>query len=53
MWSRVTTPVEVMTMVFAGIRGGAKTGDAADRAGLAQSEREILVSFAMGMSYAG
>ena len=44
-------PAEVVTRVFAGIRGGAKTGDAAAGAGLTPREREILVSFAKGMSY--
>ena len=45
-------PAEVVTRVFAGIRRGAKTGDAADGAGLTQREREILISFAKGRSYA-
>ena len=45
-------PAEVVTSVFAGIRASAKGGDAADRAGLTAREREILVSFATGMSYA-
>ena len=45
-------PAEVVSRVFAGIRGGARTGDVADGAGLTQREREILVSFAKGMSYA-
>ena len=44
-------PAEVVTRVFAGIRGGAKTGDAADGAVLTPREREILVSFAKGLSY--
>ena len=44
-------PAEVVTRVFAAIRGGVKTGDAADGAGLTPREREILVSFAKGMSY--
>ena len=44
-------PAEVVTRVFASIRGGAKRGDAADRAGLTQREREILISFAKGMSH--
>ena len=35
-------PAEVVTRVFAAIRRGAKMGDAADRAGLTQREREIL-----------
>ena len=45
-------PAEVVTRVFASIRGGTKTGDATDVAGLTPREREILVSFARGMSYA-
>ena len=45
-------PAQVVTRVFAAIRGGAMTGDAADGAGLTTREREILISFAMGMSYA-
>ena len=50
-------PAEVVTRVFAAIRGTAKTGyavdavDAVDAAGLTRREREILVSFAKGMSY--
>ena len=42
-------PAEVVTRVFAAIRGGAKTGYAVDAAGLTRREREILVSFAKGM----
>ncbi len=45
-------PTDVVRRVFAGIHGGAKRGDAADGAGLTPREREILISFAMGMSYA-
>ena len=45
-------PTEVVTRVLAGIRAGAETGDAAARAGLTAREREILASFATGMSYA-
>ena len=44
-------PAEVVTSVFAGIRGDAKTGDGADSAMLTQREREILISFTTGMSY--
>ena len=44
-------PVEVVRRVFEGIRA-AGTGDAAEAAGLTSREREILVSFAQGMSYA-
>ena len=45
-------PPAVVTRVFAGISVGEKTGDAADGTGLTQREREILISFAMGKSYA-
>ena len=45
-------PAEVVTRVFAGIRSGGRTGDAADVAGLTFREREILISFSQGMSYA-
>ena len=45
-------PAEVVTRVFAGIRGGAKMENAAEKAGLTQRQQEILVSFASGMSYA-
>ena len=45
-------PAQVVTRVFAAIRGGAKTGYTADGAGLTRRDREILVSFARGMSYA-
>ena len=45
-------PAEVVTRVFAGIRSGGRTGDAADVAGLTFREREILISFSRGMSYA-
>ena len=44
-------PVDVVRRVFSEIRG-AWTGDATDAAGLTPREREILVSFAQGMSYA-
>ena len=44
-------PVEVVRRVFAGIRGAAR-GDAVAAAGLTPRDREILVSFAQGMSYA-
>ena len=44
-------PADVVTRVFAGIRGGAKAADAADHAGLTERQREILVSFATGLSY--
>ena len=45
-------PAEVVTRVFGEIRGRGRKGDAADVAGLTQREREILVSFASGNSYA-
>ena len=44
-------PAEAVTRVFAAIRGDAKRGDAAGRAGLTQREREILISFAKGKSH--
>ena len=43
-------PIEIVRRAFAGLRGAGKTEDAA--AGLTPREREILVSFAQGMSYA-
>ena len=45
-------PAEVVRGVFAAVRDVAEAGDAADAAGLTAREREILVSFAGGMSYA-
>ena len=45
-------PAEVVRRVFAAVRDVAQVGDAADAAGLTAREREILVSFAGGMSYA-
>ncbi|MCE2501714.1 MAG: response regulator transcription factor [Dehalococcoidia bacterium] len=45
-------PAEVVTRVFAGIRRGAASGDVAGMAGLTLREREILVAFTRGMSYA-
>ena len=44
-------PVAVVRRVFGGIRD-AEAGDAAEGAGLTRREREILISFARGMSYA-
>ena len=44
-------PVEIVRRAFEEIRGGGRAGDAT-AAGLTQREREILVSFALGMSYA-
>ena len=45
-------PPESVSRVLAGIRIGVKAGDAADRARLTQREREILISFVTGLSYA-
>ena len=42
-------PAETVRRAFEAIRGGGKTKDAA--VGLTPREREILVSFAQGMSY--
>ena len=42
-------PPEVVRRAFAAIRGDGRAGDAA---GLTPREREILVSFSQGMSYA-
>ena len=47
----VCFPPEVVRRAFAVMRGSVTTGDAAAAAGLTQREREILVSFAQGMSY--
>ena len=47
-----SVPVEVIKRAFEAIRGGGRTGDAAVAAGLTGRERDILVSFAQGMSYA-
>ena len=47
----VRLPAEVVRGVFASVRAEAEVGDAADAAGLTAREREILVSFAGGMSY--
>ena len=44
-------PAEAVRGVVAAVRGVLETGDAADDAGLTVREREILVSFAGGMSY--
>ena len=44
-------PIAVVRRVFGGIRD-AEAGDAAEVAGLTRREREILMSFARGMSYA-
>ena len=44
-------PVAVVRRVFGQIRDAAGTGDAAEAAGLTPREREVLVSFAQGMSY--
>ena len=45
-------PADVVRRTFEAIRGAGKTEDAAAAAGLTPREREILVSFAQGMSYA-
>ena len=45
-------PAEVVRGVFAAVRDVAEVEDAADAAGLTVREREILISFAGGMSYA-
>ena len=46
-------PAEYEANLYRGeIRDAAKTGDAAEAAGLTPREREVLVSFAQGMSYA-
>ena len=47
-----SVPVEVIKRAFEAIRGGGRTGDAAVDAGLTRRERDILISFAQGMSYA-
>ena len=44
-------PAEAVRGVVAAVRGVSEAGDAADAAGLTAREREILVSFAGGMSY--
>ena len=45
-------PSEIVTRAFEAIRGSGKAGDVAQVAGLTLRERDILVSFARGMSYA-
>ena len=45
-------PADVVRRTFKALRDGAGTGDATPEAGLTPREREILVSFAQGMSYA-
>ena len=45
-------PTEIVRRTFEAIRGGGKVGDADAAAGLTSREREILVSFARGKSYA-
>ena len=44
-------PAEAVRGVVAAVRGVTEAGDAADAAGLTAREREILVSFAGGLSY--
>ena len=43
-------PVDVVRRVFEGIRAAGRL-DAAEAAGLTPRDREILISFARGMSY--
>ena len=45
-------PVAVVQRVFAELRSAARAGDPAQAAGLTLRDREILVSFAQGLSYA-
>ena len=45
-------PADVVRRTFKALRDGAGTGDVAAEAGLTPREREILVSFVQGMSYA-
>ena len=45
-------PVDVVRRTFRALRTDSETGDAATAAGLTSREREILISFAQGMSYA-
>ena len=45
-------PAESVSRVLAGIRSGTQAGVAASGDGLTQREREILTSFARGLSYA-
>ena len=45
-------PTEIVRRTFKALLDGTGTGDAAAEAGLTPREREILVSFAQGMSYA-
>ena len=45
-------PTEIVRRTFKALRDGTGTGDAAAEACLTPREREILVSFAQGMSYA-
>ena len=45
-------PSEIVRRAFEAIRGGRAAVDAAATSGLTPREREILVSFAQGMSYA-
>ena len=48
----LSVPVEVVRRAFEEIRGTEVKGDPAVAAGLTERERQILVSFAQGMSYA-
>ena len=48
----LSLPTESVRRAFEAIRGAGRTEDAASASGLTPREREILVSFAQGMSYA-
>ena len=45
-------PPEIVRRAFTAIRGDGSAGDAAAEAGLTEREREILVQFARGLTYA-
>ena len=51
-WGELRLPVELVRGVVAAIRCVSEAGDASEAAGLTAREREILVSFAGGMTYA-
>ena len=50
-WGELRLPAELARGVVAAIRCVSEAGDAAEAAGLTAREREILVSFAGGMTY--